>query len=173
MTSPLSPSRPCNRRLHPWDSLFQFHLRSPPHHMTISLGSRKRDLAINLNTIKHWGIMTPFSFFFFPVWFIVQLILISYAQARIHWDFGRKFPHIFHSFLPWDSWQNNGRFFWQPDEKQSLRQRREHHFCGQHCFFALKKKSVQLGVMFFFKWGKMQNLKRTKTQKEWKYTLGR
>lgn len=40
------------------------------------------------------------QFPFVPVWFVVQLTLTGYAEARILRDFGRKFPHIFHFFSP-------------------------------------------------------------------------
>ena len=108
---------------------------------------------------RHCGIRILFSFF--PVWFIVQLILPACAEARRLWDVGRKFPHIFHFFLSETvCWQSNGHFSWQPDEKPRLRQRREQHLCGQCYSLALKKKkSVQIGVIFFFFWKLKENAK--------------
>ena len=89
---------------------------------------------------RHCGIRILFSFF--PMWFIMQLILPACAEARLLWDVGRKFPHIFHFFLSETvCWQSTGHFFWQPDEKLSLRQRREQRLCGQWYTLALKKNA--------------------------------
>ena len=105
--------------------------------------------ATGSSPTRHCGIRILFSFF--PVWFIVQLILPACAEARLLWDVGRKFPHIFHFFLSETvCWQSNGHFSWQPDEKPSLRQRREQRLCGQRYSLALKKSQSNLGSFFFF-----------------------
>lgn len=115
------------------------------------------------------GLWLHFSFSL--VWFVVQLILIGYAEARILWGSGRKFPHIFHSFLPRDSLLAEYRPLlsaarWETELKAEARSL----LMWPAPFFSIKKKvSPTWGLSFFFeKWRKMQNLKRPFAQEEWK-----
>lgn len=81
---------------HPWDPCLPSHLESPPPTWQHLWGPGRQillQIQMPLGTEELWP-----QFPFVPVWFIVQLTLTGYAEARILWNFWRKFPHIFHFF---------------------------------------------------------------------------